>query len=123
MKNAAVEAEGVVCSRRLDSARPRNRIPCARITVGGMDSQWGVRPACVYSLWLPTGQAQGRAVIPKHPTHTPIATVHGSGRYMVHYESYPTFLDFRLSLKRSVFAASVDPLAAWESTQGSHHTD
>ena len=52
----AVEAEGMVCSRRLDSARPRNRIPCTHIAVGGMDSQWGVRPVCVYSLWLSPGQ-------------------------------------------------------------------
>ena len=98
----AVEAEGVVCSLRLDSARPRNRIPCARITVGGMDSQWGVRPACVYSLWLPTGQAQGRAVIPMHPPHTHIVSVHGSDRYMV-YLVLPQIISRRRSAVKTAF--------------------
>ena len=59
-----------------------------------------------------------------HPTHSPIATVHGSGRYMVYHECRTQLiLDFRLSLKSSVFAASVDPFVVWESTQGSYHTD
>ena len=34
----AVEADGVICSRRLDSARPRKGILCACVTVHWMDS-------------------------------------------------------------------------------------
>ena len=34
----AVEAEGMVCSRRLDSARPRKGISFARVAVDCMDS-------------------------------------------------------------------------------------
>ena len=78
----AVEAEGMLCSLRLISARPRKGTECACVAVGCMDSQWGVRPVCVYSLWLPTGQAQGRAVFPMHPPHTTIALVHGSDLYL-----------------------------------------
>ena len=35
----AVEAEGVIRSRRLDSARPRKGISCARVAVDCMDSR------------------------------------------------------------------------------------
>ena len=78
----AVEAEGMVCRRRLISARPCDATECARVAVVSIDSELSVRPVCVYSLWLPTGQAQGRAVFPMHPPHTPIVSVHGSDLYL-----------------------------------------
>ena len=74
----AVEAEGVVCSRRLDSARPRKGISWPStawtVTVG----QLSVRSMCVYFMWLSASQVQARAVFPMHPPHTHIALVHGS---------------------------------------------
>ena len=118
-----VEAEGVVGSRLLDSARPRNGIACARVAVGGFDSQWGVRPVCVYSLWLPTGQAQGRAVFPMHPPHTSIVSVHGSECYMVYCVLIQLILRRRSAVKTAFSTASVDRIAAWESTQGFYHTN
>jgi len=81
----AVEAEGMVCRRRMISGRPRDATECARVAVVSIDSELSVRPVCVYSLWLSTGQAQGRAVLPTHPPHTTIVSVHGSDRYMVYH--------------------------------------
>ena len=40
----AVVAEGVVWSRRLGSARPRDGPECARVAVGSMDSELSMRP-------------------------------------------------------------------------------
>jgi hypothetical protein len=119
----ALEVERVVCGRLMGSARPWEGTECAHVVVDTMDSQLTVRPVCIYSLWLPTSPAQARTVIPMHPPHTSIASVHGSDRYMVYHESTQLIFDFRLSLKSSVFAASVDPFAGLESTQGSYHTD
>ena len=74
-------------------------------------------------VYKSSSQAQGRAVIRKHPNHAPMTSVHGSDRYMVYHECAQLIFDFRLSLKSSIFAASVYPFAGWESTQGSYHTD
>ena len=119
----AVEVEGVVCRRRLDSARPRNGIACARVAIGGFDSKWGVRPVSVYSLWLSTGQAQGRAVFPMHPPHTPIVSVHGSDRYIVYLECPQVFGRRQSAAGTAFFDAFVCYDAGWESTQGFYHTN
>ena len=46
----AMGVEGMVCSRRLVSARPCKGTECARVSVDCMDSQKCARPVCVYSL-------------------------------------------------------------------------
>ena len=46
----AMEATGMVCRRRLVSARPCKGTECARVSVDCMDSQKCARPVCVYSL-------------------------------------------------------------------------
>ena len=79
----AVETEGMVCSRRLDPAWPHEGTECARLAVGLTDGQSRVRPVCVYFLWLPAGEIQGRALFPMHPEHTTMVSVHSSDRYMV----------------------------------------
>ena len=113
----------MVCGRLMGSARPWEGTECAHVVVDTMHSQLTVRPVCIYSLWLPTSQAQARTVIPMHPPHTAIASVHGSDRYMVYHECTQLILDSQPMLKTSVFAASVHPFAVWEWTQGSYHTD
>ena len=110
---------------RSDKQRPtpRDGTKCAHVAVGGMDSQWGVRPVCVYFLWLPTGQAEGRAVFPMYPPHTPIVSVHGSDRYMV-YLVFPQLIRRRQSaVKTAKTTASVCHNAGWKSTQRSYHTN
>jgi hypothetical protein len=42
---------------------------------------------------------------------------------MMYHECAQLILDFWLSLKSPVFAASVHPFAVWEWPQGSYHTD
>ena len=79
----AVETEGMVCSRRLDPAWPHEGTECARLAVGLTDGQSRVRPVCVYFLWLPAGEVQGRALFPMHPEHITMVSVHSSDRYMV----------------------------------------
>ena len=116
-------AEGVVWSRRLGSARPRDGPECARVAVGSMDSELSMRPVYMYILWLSTGQAQGRAVFPMHPPHTPIVSVHSSDRYMVYLVFAQLILRRRSAVKTVFSTASVDHNAVWEWTQGSYHTD
>ena len=119
----AVEAEGVVCSRRLDSARPRKGISWPStawtVTVG----QLSVRSVCVYFMWLSASQVQARAVFPMHPPHTPIVSVHGSDRYMVYLECTQLFGRRQSAVKAAFCDAFVCHDAGWESTQGSYHTD
>ena len=58
-----------------------------------------------------------------HPVHITIASVHSSDLYMVYIE-FPQLIFGRSETENSsVFIASVDHDAAWESTQGSYHTD
>ena len=122
----AVEVEGVVRSRRLGSAQPCHGTECTRVAVGPMHALWTVSECGSGVCILPVAAYKsipGQGSHPYSPPHTSIASVHGSDRYMVYHECTQLILDFHRSRKSSVFAASVDPLAAWESTQGSYHTD
>eukprot|EP00966_Prymnesium_polylepis_P305374 7056666-Prymnesium_polylepis.1 len=73
----------MVCSRRVDSARPLEGTECARVAVDTTDSRLSVRWVAVYSMWLLMGQLQARAVSSMHPPHTTIVSEHGSDLYIV----------------------------------------